>query len=219
MPQKRRKNKNGWVGCWSRAAVWNLKCPLFLFYSQDISTPETSPERPTLLEMTTIMCELKRRVSHSMNSTCKNRHKVPRGGGTVTWQAQQQCPWFACQARLGRITPRGDRCSPNVRKCTTQMSVEGLYFSVVRKCRGEERAVMLGVVFHNGPGVPAVLALSRPVGLKVPSPHRVSTSNSWRSLSTAKVGGMLGQVAPAQYLNTFLSWTTSGAAWQRQPDS
>lgn len=51
-----------------------------------------------------------------------------------------------------------------------------------------ERAVMLGVAFRNGPGAPAVLALSRPVGLKVPSPHRLSTSNSWRSLSTAKVG-------------------------------
>lgn len=37
------KYKQGGVGCWSRAAAWNLKCPLFLFYSQDISTPETPP--------------------------------------------------------------------------------------------------------------------------------------------------------------------------------
>lgn len=93
-------------------------------------------------------------------------------------------------------------------------------FSIVMKCRVTvEKAVILGVVFHNGPGMLAVLALSRPLGLKVPPLHSVSNSNSWRSLSTAKVGGMLRQVAPAQFLDTFRKQTTSGAAGQRKPDS
>lgn len=85
------------------------------------------------------------------------------------------------------------------------MSAEGLYSSIATKCRvTAERDA-------GGGGIPqkSVLALSRPAGLKVPSLRRISTSNSWRSLATAKVEGMLRQVVPTQYLNMFLNWATT----------
>ena len=113
---------------------------------------------------------------------------------------------FHLEKQAWKFAPRGEDLSHGRRAATrlqdrtetllslmhnTRVRAKGFSLSVVTV------AAMLGVVFHSGPGVPAVLALSWPVGLRVPSPHRVSTSNSWRSLSTAKVGGML--------------WTTSGA--------
>lgn len=144
------------------------------------------------------MCDLRRRGTRSMNSTCINKHTER----------------MACHvaAAVSLIWTEWPLVVFVVAQC------KGLYWSVATRCRVTlGKAGMLGVVFHSGPGVPSVLALSRPVGLKAPSPRWVSTSNSWRSVSTAKVGGMLGQVAPAQYLNTFLNWT-SGVVLQRQPD-
>lgn len=101
-----------------------------------------------------------------MNSTWKHRCKSsPPRGGSVTWKKSSYKT-----ARQNRIAPLLEFSVEKLHN--TRVRGKGFNLSVVTV------AVMLGVVFHSGPGVPAVLALSWPVGLRVPSPHRVSTSNS-----------------------------------------
>ena len=96
-----------------------------------------------------------------MNSSCKNIIKHPERRSCDT----------AGAAKMSLLN-NGEQNDPSwcllekVHKTTVSL---GLYFRVVTRWR--VTALMLGVVFHNGPGVPAVLALSRPVGLKVPSPR------------------------------------------------
>lgn len=149
------KIKTRWVGCWRGAAAWNLKCSLYLFYSRDISTPETSPEWLTLFEITTIMCELK---SHSMDSTCKNRSEVPQG---------EEPPQRSRAARLLDLPAQPNRITPH---CDAKGLKRGLYFSVA------------GESSDAGGGIPQrgrrAGCLSSKPSLKAPSPSRLSTSNS-----------------------------------------
>lgn len=77
MLQRKNKNRVGWVLKQSRSVESQI-LPLSVLFTGHFH-PRDIPERLTLLEMTTIMCELKRRASHSMNPTCKNKHKVPQG--------------------------------------------------------------------------------------------------------------------------------------------
>lgn len=172
------------MGCWSKAA-WNLKCSLYLFYSQDIPPPRDIPERLTLLETTTVMCELKRRVSHSMNSTCENRPEVLQGE-ELSYRRRAATEFSICLWSETELLLLVTAVAQMRERCTTQMSERELYFYVVMKC-GESSDAESGILQRARR---AACLSSKPasVGLKVPSPRRLSTSNSWRSLSTAKVG-------------------------------
>lgn len=113
-PQRRNK-KNMMGGMLEQSGVESQMLSLSVLFTRRFHLWDV-PERLTLLETTTVMCELKRRVSHSMNSTCKNRPEVLQGE-ELSYRRRAAtefsiCLWFACEAKA----PHCDCCSPNARK-------------------------------------------------------------------------------------------------------
>lgn len=139
-------------------------CSLSVLFTGHLH-PWDVPEWLTPFEITTIMCELK---SHSMDSTCKNRSEVPQG---------EEPPQRSGAARLVDLLAQPNRITPH---CDAKGLKRGLCFSVA----GESSDGGGGILQR---GRRAGCLSSKP-SLKAPSPSRLCTSNSWRSLSIAKVG-------------------------------